>query len=268
MKDKLNKYLSIYKLTWKQASDYRFDFIFELVCGFIPVIALVMLWNALFEGRSEVNGFTQSMMITYIISARFINIILLPNFFFDVTSEIQNGSLTTYLSKPLSYLSFWFFRTLGSKSKNLLFILIPMIVLSVYLNINVIGNINTFQLMLFLIALIFAYIIYFQIFMVISLMSFWFYDISSWFYTLMLTIELLAGTIIPVSLFPAFMKNFMYLLPFKYLVDFPVETLIGKLDSNTVISGLAWQVVWVLILLVLLKLLWKVGIRKFEANGG
>lgn len=261
-------YFGIFKITWKSITDYRFNFLFGLICSFIPIIALTILWNVIYEDVDNISKYTKEMMIAYIIYAKFLNIIIVPEFFFDIMDEIQNGTMTTYLSKPVNYILCWFFRALGKKTKNIVLSIIPMILIGTFYCRVIMDKFNFIFFIAFIFVLILAYILYFLLFMIVALLSFWFYDISGWYYTITLSIELLAGVIIPISLFPFKIREILEYLPFKYLINFPINILIKNVENDGLWLGIKIQFLWIFILLLVLKILWKMGIKRYEANGG
>ena len=72
----LKKYVSVYRLMWKQVTDYRFEFLAELVCTFIPVIALYYLWSDIYIAENSIKGMKFGEMFLYIVLARFISMII------------------------------------------------------------------------------------------------------------------------------------------------------------------------------------------------
>lgn len=265
---KNNKYLMTYKLTWTQATDYRFNFIFEFICCFIPVIALLFLWKAIYINQNNIGDYNIYMMFTYIIFARFVSMIITPSFFFDVTDEIQQGTLSNYIVKPINYIKYWFYKELGSKSKSFIFGIIPILLVCLIYNKYVILNISLLNCFLFILSFLLAYVIYFEIIMLSSLLSFWFYEISSWFYTISFIVEFLSGSLVPIDLLPEFLQKVLQFLPFKYLVFFPVKILTNSLTNSELLYGLVIQLIWLLIIFGAMKIIWKYGRKKYDAFGG
>lgn len=80
----LKKYLSVYGLMWKQVTDYRFEFVAELVCTLLPVFALYFLWDSVFSIEGSIKGMSFNEMILYIILARFVAMVITPDFIFEI----------------------------------------------------------------------------------------------------------------------------------------------------------------------------------------
>jgi ABC-2 type transport system permease protein len=57
-------------------------------------------------------------------------------------------------------------------------------------------------------------------------------------------------------------------LPFWYMVGFPVEALTGRLSSAQLWSGFAVQAGWLALALLLSRLVWVQGTKRYTAVGG
>ena len=201
----LKKYLSVYRLMWKQVTDYRFEFLAELVCTFIPVIALYYLWSDIYIAEKS-----RSMV--------FCSVIYIVVFAFLFKGKMFYGSGV--------------------------------------------------DIVLFFVEVMVAMVFYFQIAMVIGLLSFWIYEISSWYYTLTFAIEFLAGGLFPLTLLPESVSNICRYMPFQYMIYFPARTLLMGTDRTEVIRYFYVIVPWIVGLGILLEVLWKNGLKHYELIGG
>jgi ABC-2 type transport system permease protein len=77
----------------------------------------------------------------------------------------------------------------------------------------------------------------------------------------------LSGYLVPLDLFPSWLQNVASNLPFRYMLAFPVELLIGKLDFELAVAELGVQWMWIGLVGPLAVLVWTIGVRKFEAYG-
>lgn len=265
---KLKKYTTTYKTTWKQALDYRFDFLMELACTFIPVIALVFLWREIYLYNEEIQGYTMVSMLSYILLARFIAIIITPDFLFEVMDEIQSGQIQCYMCRPINYIGYWFAKAMGKQSRKLVSSLIVAIIIFGIFFEQVGLNFTMQSIFCFSVATSFSIILYFEIIMAVSLMSFWFYEISSWYYTLTFLIEFLSGGLLPLDLLPPQMQCICNMLPFQLLIYFPTSILANQLSYSEIIYSLGTQLLWILGINIFLKLLWKKGEKHYELIGG
>ena len=106
-----------------------------------------------------------------------------------------------------------------------------------------------------------------MIYYLISLFSFYFVEISSFFFTVDIVLELLSGSLIPLEFLPAPLNTITQFLPFSYLIHFPVNVYLGNLSGTEIVNGLISQVIWSLVFYVLIRVLWKKGLNKYESVG-
>jgi viologen exporter family transport system permease protein len=77
----------------------------------------------------------------------------------------------------------------------------------------------------------------------------------------------LSGQVAPLSLFPFPVQVAATLLPFRWVIGFPVELLLGRLTLGEALVGFAAQGVWLVLSLALLKIVWRAGVRQYSAVG-
>ena len=264
----LKKYVSVYRLMWKQVTDYRFEFLAELVCTFIPVIALYYLWSDIYIAENSIKGMKFGEMFLYIVLARFISMIITPNFIFEIMGDIQSGEIQHFICKPINYIRYSFVKYIAEKSRSMLFCSIIYIVIFAFLFKGKIFYGSGVDIILFFVEVMVAMVFYFQIAMVIGLLSFWIYEISSWYYTLTFAIEFLAGGLFPLTLLPESFSNICRFMPFQYMIYFPARTLLMGTDRTEVIRYFYVIVPWIVGLGILLEVLWKNGLKHYELIGG
>ena len=262
------KYLSVYGLMWKQVTDYRFEFVAELVCTLLPVFALYFLWDSVFSIEGSIKGMSFNEMILYIILARFVAMVITPDFIFEIMDDIQSGEIQHFICKPINYIHYSFVKYLASKSEGIIFC---TVLYSVLLGMLFGGESywqSPMQILLFFIEVFVAMVFYFQMAMVIGLCSFWVYEISSWYYTLTFAIEFLAGGLFPLTLLPDQVRGVCKYLPFQYMIYYPAQTLLMDINRDELVLYFFVLTGWIVVFALLLKILWRNGIKHYELIGG
>jgi ABC-2 type transport system permease protein len=79
--------------------------------------------------------------------------------------------------------------------------------------------------------------------------------------------RLLGGVTVPLLLLPDWAFKAVRLMPFRYIVSFPIEVYQGIIDSETIIQGFIISGVWILVELVALTIIFKYGLKNYEAVG-
>ena len=75
------------------------------------------------------------------------------------------------------------------------------------------------------------------------------------------------GQVAPVALLPGAIKAVAVVLPFRYTLGFPIEVFIGSLGSAELALGFALQAGWLVFGLVLMRVLWRSGVKQYQAVG-
>jgi ABC-2 type transport system permease protein len=77
-----------------------------------------------------------------------------------------------------------------------------------------------------------------------------------------------SGALVPLTFFPGWLKELSQLMPFQGIVYIPASIYLGKMDSIQTIQYLVLQWIWVIVLWVLGKFMWKWSVRQVTINGG
>ena len=77
----------------------------------------------------------------------------------------------------------------------------------------------------------------------------------------------MSGYLVPLELLPRWIGAVADYLPFRYMLGFPVEVMTGMADRTSVLRGLGVQALMIAGLLGLSTLVWRAGIKRFEAYG-
>lgn len=77
----------------------------------------------------------------------------------------------------------------------------------------------------------------------------------------------MSGYLYPLELLPEGLQKVVIYLPFRAITGTPTEMASGLLSSTEIFFGLALQVFWLLVALILARRLWKRGLESYEAFG-
>ena len=116
-----------------------------------------------------------------------------------------------------------------------------------------------------LISTFFSFLIQFLMQSIIASFCFWTEKASSIEKLLFIPTLFLSGLLAPVSSFPYYVKSWIFLTPFPYLIDFPASILSG--NQGNIIEGIFIQILWITLFFSIFKKVWKSGTKKFTAMG-
>ena len=78
----------------------------------------------------------------------------------------------------------------------------------------------------------------------------------------------LSGYIMPLEIFPRFIGEAARWLPFRYMLAFPVELVIGLTPRPRALLELGIQWLFVVVLALSARFAWRLGLRRYSAFGG
>ena len=128
-------------------------------------------------------------------------------------------------------------------------------------------NFNVFSIILGVVAIVMGFITSFIIGNIISLIAIKVKEMDSiriFFYNIA---SLLSGEFIPLVFLSGLVRKIFILLPFRYTLSFPVEIFIGDMKTKDILLGFMIGIIWVLVLYLSYKLIYKKAIEKYEAEG-
>jgi len=77
-----------------------------------------------------------------------------------------------------------------------------------------------------------------------------------------------SGYLIPLELFPRWLEVTARALPFRYMLAFPVELIVGLMPRAEALRELAIQWAFIAVLAAAARVTWRSGLRRFAAYGG
>ena len=245
---------------------YRFAAVIYMSNRVFEPTVLLAIWSAIATARGEVGGYTAADFAAYFIATMVVNQLTYSATFHNFEWRIRSGELSSELLRPLHPIHADITENLGAKSFTLL-AMIPMAVLLSILFRPEFDS-NSAVLLLALAALIPAYFIRFFTDYVFAMSAFWTTRASA-LSEIYLVFELFFyGRFAPLELLPPWLERISWLLPFRWVVWFPVELAMNRLSHDEIVTGFLMQALWLVATIGSLRIVWLRGVRKFTAVGG
>jgi ABC-2 type transport system permease protein len=117
-------------------------------------------------------------------------------------------------------------------------------------------------------SLVLAFLIGFFFEATIGMIGFWFLEVTSFLYIINTLNFFVSGHMFPLDLLPPFWSNLLQMLPFQYLAYFPAMVFLEMKPGHEIARGLAMELFWAVLFIVLARVLFKSGLRRYSAYGG
>jgi ABC-2 type transport system permease protein len=231
----------------------------------IPPLIYLLVWSTA-AGEGQLGGLERDTVIVYYLVLIVVNQFTYSVANWTVGDLIREGLLNPLLLRPLH--PFWdaMANDLAGKAVFLSFIVPVTAVLGLVLQPRV--AIDSTELLLFVPALVMAWLLRFLWGYWIALLAFWSTRADALLALQDAFIFLLAGHVAPLALLPPALQTAARWLPFRYMVGFPVEVLTGQLSPSATGQGLLVQAAWLAAAAGLCTIAWRAGVRRYAAIGG
>lgn len=266
----MEKYWSIFKISFEQEFAYRLNFILWRVRNVFQILLTYFLWSTVFASpTTQIFGYDRAKILTYVFGIMIVRALVLSARAMDVSSDVAQGDLSNYLLKPMSYFKYWMTRDISSKALNLIFATIEFAALFIILRPPFFFQGNIVTLFVFFISIILAILIYFFLLFLISSIPFWAPEIGwgSHFLVTVVIIEALSGSLFPINILPIGLQSIVMATPFPYLIYFPVEVYLGNITGVALVGGLMVAAAWTGVLWLSLNFVWQKGLKVYQAIG-
>lgn len=263
----MKKYWEIFRITWQELLIYRVNFILWRIRTVLQLLLIYFIWWSIFQSNREVFGYTTTTILTYILVGSLLRAVVLSTRVTDLIDSINSGSIVNFLIKPVDFIKYYISKDAADKLFNICFFAVEISLLVYLLKPPVITQTNIFILIPFLVSIIGALIIYFNINLIISLTAFW--TENSWgpVFLMSILLESLGGGLFPIDILPKQLFNILMLTPFPYLIYFPAKLYLGNISYPQLFFGFSVMVIWIIVLVSLSKVVLNAGFRHFSAAG-
>jgi len=244
---------------------YRWQIFTWVVADLLSPIVLIVLWSSVAgRGSSDVSI---AQVVTYFFFVILVSKVTRDWSIYYVTGIIVNGEFSKYLLKPFNYLSEMLGVSIASKLMRLI-IAVPMIVIGYFiLKKYLIVDLSLENVFLFVFTLFIGFVMNFLLGNIFALLAFFLKQILGLRAFYENITAFLSGEVIPLFFIPVWAIFWIELLPFRYVLSFPIEIIMGSLNYAEIMNGAIISLIWVTLLFVIYRYLYRSAIKKYEAEG-
>ncbi|PRP97445.1 hypothetical protein ENSA5_34370 [Enhygromyxa salina] len=259
-----SKVAALWRLGVAEASAYRASLLVWVLATTLPLISLV-LWRALAES-GPIGDYDQHGFDSYFIAAFVVRQLSASWVVWDLDRQIRTGELSALLMRPVHPVLHHAMTNLSALPlRTALAAPVGLAVLLATGGISITEDPAMLALVVPVLAL--AWAINFVTQLAIGCLAFWLTKAAALYDVWLGAYVVLAGYLVPTSLFPAGLAEVARMLPFHAALGFPVELLIGRLSVAEAVAGIGLQLVWLVALGALAALAWRWGLRAYGAFG-
>jgi len=242
---------------------YRAEIVLWMIAGAFPLI-MMLIWMSLAEA-GPMGGFDAQGFAAYFLIVFFVHEMTQVWVLGRLDEQIRLGDMSVKLLRPLN--PYW---EHAAEHICALAVRLPLLLPFVLLGLFLSGGwseVDIGRAPLFLLSLVLSWLIFFNLQYCLGLLAFWTNQAAA-FENLIYTVYIiLGGGIAPLALFPELLQQIVRYTPFPYIISLPVEILVTPIGLTELFTGLVIQVFWASLFIALASLMWRRGLKKYEAFG-
>jgi ABC-2 type transport system permease protein len=236
------------------------------VFGVIIAYTYVALW----EARPDLGGYgvAQALTFAWIAQALIAPTGLFGGFIIDDLSErVRTGAAAIDLHRPVSLLGLRLAEDVGRAAYHLLARgLPPTIVGAILFDLAWPGRVATWAAALLSVGL--AIVVGFGLRYLLGLLAYWIIDLNGPAWVLVVLQLFFSGMMLPLVVFPDWLRQVADVLPFRCLIQIPIDVFLSDDTGTAVLPLLGVQLLWIGLLLGVGAVLTRVAVRKVVIQGG
>ena len=245
---------------------YRASLFIWMIGSVLEPLVYLVVWStvSLSHGGS-VGDYTGGQFAAYFIVLMLFNQVTYTWIMYEYEYRIREGLLSPALLRPVHPIHSDIAENISSK-----LITLPVMFLiaaGLSLMFKPTFTFIPWTILALIPALILAFLVRFLVEWTLAQSAFWFTRVSAINQVYFVLVLFLSGQIAPLSLFPRPVQILADLLPFRWMIGFPVELSLGRLSPIEALTGLGAQLIWLVLSFVMVRIVWRAGIRIYSAVG-
>jgi ABC-2 type transport system permease protein len=263
----MKKYFAVFKTSWANELEYRFAFILSRFRNLTFLLLLYYVWLNLSQTTGRFAMYSAEELTTYVFLAHLLRAIIFGAQARLAALEINDGTFSTYLMKPVSHFWFIFWRELAQKTIFLIAAIFELVIFIFLTRAHFLWQNNLNFLAFFALATAGSLFLYFLLTYLVSLLAFWSREamgprfLFEWF------MEFASGAFFPLDILSKSALFAFQFLPFAYIMYFPLKIYLGKWSSWEMATGIGLQLVFIIIFSAVVMIAWRRGLRRYSGEG-
>ena len=257
--------LAEFRIALSYEFQYRWQVFMWVVGDMVQPLMFALLWSAVASNGNR--AFTGSDMISYYFMVAIVSRLTQDWSIQFVSNSIIDADFAKYLLKPYNYLAEMFGISLAIRTLRIL-LLVPFLTAGYFfLGDRLSYSSDPVEILLFPVAIVLGFMINFLLGNIFALVAFFIRQVVGLrsLYTNLLSI--LSGEYIPFMVLGTGLVFLLNLMPFRYVLSFPVEIISGSLTRGELQNGFVIGSMWLIGLMFCYQVIYSYAIKKYEAEG-
>ena len=235
----------------------------------------VMIFTAFYESTGDPQPMDLDQVIDYIWMSQALFAMLPWSLDRDVANQIRTGNVAYEMVRPVDLYGFWLARAVAMRTAPTLLRSVPLLVLAA--GILRLAGAGSWALgapaslvhgFLFAVCLCAAAALASCFTVLVSTSLLWTISGEGVANLMPAAVWVLSWIVIPLPFYPDWFQPVLRILPFRGLLDLPMQVYVGSIAPSAVFWELALQLAWIVVLALLGRWLLARGLRRVVVQGG
>ena len=246
---------------------YRLDFWLRVASTPILMYGMRWLWITLYTQRPGAFGVSLQQMVTYAVLSMAIENLFYTGPQFYMSRQVRSGAIDGDLLRPLDFHFHMLARSTGEMFFRVIVIALPAMLLGYFLfDLQLPETLQT--TFLFVVTLLLGYLVNFHLDFLLGSLGLVTLEVHTIAWVFGAMARFFSGQLVPLWLFPGVLGLLANILPFRAVVSTPLSVYAGVLKGSAILQALAFQLVWLSLLLIVSRWLWGHVQARLVSQGG
>ena len=245
---------------------YRASMVIWMIGRIIQPLIYLIVWTTVARAQGGVvNGYGEGDFAAYYIMQMIVTQATFSWIMWEYDYIIRTGQFNFKLLRPIHPIHADVADNLAYKVLTLV-ILIPAAFILAWL-FPPTFNPKIWSIAAAVVATVLAFILRFTVDWTLAMCALWTNRVQAINQTYEVLLIFLSGNFAPLAVMPGWVQLIANFLPFRWMIAFPIELSLGRLTPLEALTGFAMQIFWITVAQVLLKVIWRAGVKQYSAVG-
>jgi len=250
----------------RQAYIYRFNVVVGFLLTGLTIYLLTVVWRSAYGAQRSVDGIAIEQMLVYLTIANLQVRFLSQEVDEDIRDRIREGQIAFDLNRPTAYPGQLMAGAVGDLIGALPFLAVAIPVAAIAGELRAPDSLG--DGLAYLASLGLAWIIAVQLNLVIGLTAFWTLEMTGFQMIYRLIASFATGALIPLWFMPDVVRLIVQALPFQAIAFVPVSIYVGAPATGGVLTAFGVQALWIALLALGVRLIWRRAFQRTVIQGG
>lgn len=267
----MKAYVSIFKLRMANGMQYRIAALAGVATQLFFGLIFIMILVAFYRHNGAEMPISLPQLAAYIwLQQACLSLIMLWFRDNELFQLITTGNIAYELCRPTNIYGFWFSKLIAMRLSSAILRCFPVLLVAFLLPEPYRMSLppSPVHLFLFVVALMLGLFILVALSMLIYISTFITMSPMGSLLLFALLGEFLSGLTIPIPLFPGWLQNIIYALPFHWTADFPFRVYSGHISAHDAWVSFPQQLAWIVVLVGFGMFAMRAALRRVVVQGG